>query len=614
MCGILGSVNFSFHQQELDLISHRGPDDSGIDNFQIGDHEVIFGQRRLSIIDLSPAGHQPMKSFCGGYALIFNGEIYNHLDLKTSLPDSIPFKGHSDTETILYYLIEFGVDGLKDLNGIFSLAFLDFKNKSLLIARDPFGIKPLYYHINKYNQVIFASEIRPIKSMINPQTIDKASMGSLLRLRYNPAPDTLYEEIKKLRPGHLLSIGLEAQTLEISNVPFLNKVPPTVSMAEEEAVLKYGEYFESAVKRQLLSDVPIGILLSGGVDSAMVAAVAQKYSTNQLKAFTIGFEGNHQEDEINDAAETASLLGLDHYYKKISFEDFLGLFKECIRIVEEPLATTSIIPMYYLSKLASEHVKVVLTGQGADEPLGGYPRYKSEIVASKIPAKMQKLSKSLLSVMPLKSEKLSRGRSTLGIEDDLDRFLATYEIFNNSDILELIGVSDQVSRERLKYFFEILDCKRKQHSVEKMMALDSRMNLADDLLIYTDKITMNFALECRVPILDVELVNFIDSLPYSYKLNFSSGKLIHKKFAKSILPDKIIHRKKKGFQSPTQLWFKNESAIIKDILMSKENLFSSLFNQNKVLDVIKQHEQGYPMEKQIFLLLSIYYFLEEFQK
>lgn len=610
MCGILGSVNVDFDQDLLDLIKHRGPDDSGIDSFLSGNNLVKLAQRRLSILDLSPAGHQPMISDCGDYAIIFNGEIYNHEELRNSLLKKGGFKGHSDTESILYYLIENGISGIKDLNGIFAIAFLDKKGNKLFLARDPFGVKPLYYKADN-NSLLFASEIRPLKSKFND--LDKDALSCLLRLRYNPSPDTLYKSIKKIHPGHYIEVNLGIDKVEFLEKPFLIKASEDIVYRNKNKEIDlYGNYFEKAVKSQLLSDVPVGILLSGGVDSAMVAAIAQKHSEFPLKAFTIGFEGDHYEDEILDAAKTADFLGLEHHTKKITFGDFLSVIKKCSQIVEEPLATTSIIPMYYLSELASKYVKVVLTGQGADEPLGGYPRYKSELLLNKIPVSLQKIMKGFLVNSKFKNEKINRGISALGISDDSERFLATYEVFSSGEIVDLINHEDVSSIKRIKYFYDILGCKNMKSGVERMMALDTRMNLADDLLNYTDKITMNFALECRVPILDLELIKFIETLPYKSKLGLSNGKIIHKEFAKKLLPDEIINRRKKGFASPTSHWFKTESTTIKEILLKRNTSFAEVFDQNKVKEIILQHEKGYSKEKQIFLLLGVFYFLENF--
>ena len=605
MCGILGTINKTFNQDTLNLIGHRGPDASGIEQFNFENNKIILAQTRLAIVDLSDAGAQPMISACGNYAITFNGEIYNHLDLRKKLQE-INFKGHSDTETILYYLIKFGIEGVKDFNGIFAFSFLDIKNKKQYIVRDHFGVKPVYYYFND-NELIFASEIRPIKQLIDTE-LNKDNLATLLRLRYIPSPNTLYNNIKKIKPGHFLEINLSEKEIIVTEKSFVQKLPKTISLSTHETLTQYGTYLEQAVKRQLMSDVEVGILLSGGIDSAVVAAIAQKHSAKPLKAFTIGFEGLYNEDEIAEAKETADLLGLEHFTKKISFKNFLDIFKETTRIIEEPLATTSVIPMYYLAQLASEQVKVVLTGQGADEPLGGYQRYQGEIISEKIPRSLIKTGGKIINKFGVKSEKFIRAANSLGEKDDVKRFLNVYSVFTQPEIQTLLNIKETQAENQIAYFYNLLNCRSKKHSVERMMAIDTRMNLADDLLLYTDKITMNFALECRVPMLDTELVKYIESLPYSERVLRGKTKIIHKEYAKKILPEQIINRPKKGFQSPTQTWFKQYNSEIKELLLSSE-LFVEVFNKEAVNKILNQHLQGYNREKQIFLLLSIYYWL-----
>jgi asparagine synthase (glutamine-hydrolysing) len=609
MCGILGSVNFSFDKSALDLIKHRGPDDFGINSFHVNGHTLQLAQRRLSILDLSPAGHQPMVSNCDKYAVIFNGEIYNHLELRKKLPKDIDYKGHSDTETILQYLIYFGTEKITDFNGIFSIAFLDLDKQKLTLARDPFGVKPLYYH-EEEGHLIFSSEIRPIKSMLKNCSLNSKALASLLRLRYNASPHTLYDQIKKVPSGHTLTLNLNGQKFELKVNSFAKKLPKVTHCKSKDLINAYGDELDKAVKRQLLSDVEVGILLSGGVDSAIIALLAKRHYQGKLKAFTIGFEGNFAEDEINDAKETAQLLGLEHHIKKISFNDFLGLIKECSRIVEEPLATTSMIPMYYLAQLAAEKVKVVLTGQGADEPLGGYTRYRSEVLRKKIPSVFRKMAKPVSVIMGTKNEQFLKGAKALGISDEIERFLSVYEIFSTEEIAKLVNVEDTISGPAISRFHQLLNCNSRLNPTEKMMAIDTRMNLSDDLLNYTDKITMNFSLECRVPMLDIELVDFMESLPLELKINTREGKIIHKAFAKTLLPESIINRRKKGFESPTNSWFREEIDTLKNILLADGTSFSKVFNQDYIEKILEQHADGYNKEKQIFLLLSIYYWFE----
>ena len=607
MCGILGSLNINFNHEELSLISHRGPDSNGIIDFECNKNKIKLAQTRLAIVDLTEAGNQPMVSACGNYAITFNGEIYNHLNLRNKLTE-INFKGHSDTETILYYLIKYGIDGIKDFNGIFAFSYLDLKKQKMFLVRDFFGVKPLYYSLVG-NNLVFSSEIRPIIKLKKDE-LDKDNLATLLRLRYIPSPNTLYKNIKKLRPGHFAEINLQTENFNFNEKAFLSEIPETIKIDYNSALLKYENKVSEAVKRQLMSDVEVGILLSGGVDSAIVAALAQKNSLKKLKAFTIGFEGIYDEDEIENAKETADILGLEHYSAKMSFDDFLTIFKETIRIVEEPLATTSLIPMYFLSKLASEHVKVVLTGQGADEPLGGYQRYQGEIVSAKIPRTLIKWAGNLVNVLGIKNEKIIRASNSLGEKDDVKRFVKVYSIFNEAEIEKLLNIKEKKSYKAVNYYYQLLNCKKKKKSVERMMAIDTRMNLSDDLLIYTDKITMNFSLECRVPLLDTELINFIESLPSEFRVKRNKTKIIHKDFAKKILSEKIINRKKMGFQSPTDMWFKKYNSEIKKLLLNDNHPFARIFNLKEVEFIINQHQKGYNKEKQIFLLMGIYYWLE----
>jgi asparagine synthase (glutamine-hydrolysing) len=609
MCGILGSINKAFDLAALNLMEHRGPDDFGLEAFSANGHTVHLGQRRLSILDLSAAGHQPMVSACGRFALIFNGEIYNHMELRAKLPNESCFKGHSDTETILQYLMYYGPAGVVDFNGIFAIGFLDMEQNALTLARDPFGVKPLYLS-DMGGQFIFSSEIRPIKALLGEQEVQEEALASLLRLRYNASPKTLYKAIEKLAPGHMLTVTLRPDGLKKEQHYFAKALPKVVPGKKPDLIQQYGTHLANAVERQMLSDVEVGILLSGGIDSAVIAALAKKHSTGPIKAFTIGFEGEFEEDEIEDAAKTAAILGLDHHIKRISFHDFLGLIKECSRIVEEPLATTSMIPMYYLAQLAAEHVKVVLTGQGADEPLGGYTRYRSEVLRALIPAPLRTMAQPMARALGSKNEQWVRGAKSIGITDEVTRFLSVYEVFTKKEIEELIGVEDTLSPKVVSYFYELLGCASRQHAAERMMALDTRMNLSDDLLNYTDKITMNFSLECRVPMLDLHLVQFMESLPLNAKLNGKQGKIIHKEFARELLPSTIINRKKKGFQSPTNSWFREEMETVRGILLQKSSAFSTLFNGRAIAQLLEQHAKGHNREKQIFLLLGIYYWFE----
>lgn len=607
MCGILGSINLLFNKEILDLIIHRGPDGYGLDSFEYANNLITLGHRRLSIVDLSETGHQPMTSQCGNFTIIFNGEIYNHQDLRKRLSD-IDFKGHSDTETIVNYISKFGIDSIKDFNGIFAFGILDRKNNKLHIARDRYGVKPVYYY-HKDNQIAFSSELKPIKKLVNTN-LDMDSLSLVLRLRYTPSPYTLLKDIFKVRPGHIITFDLNNYShVEKS---FIEPIKINNNILFDEALKQYGNYFEDAVKRQLMSDVDIGILLSGGIDSALVTYFADKHYGKKMKTFTVGFKENDDANELIEAKQTSDIIGTDHYEVLIDSDQFDNAFKSLVKTIEEPLGTTSSIPLYYLCELVSKHVKVVLTGQGADEPLGGYPRYKGELYKEYLPNNFFNMFEPY-EKMFRKKEKISRAFYSLGETDIIKRFDKTYALFTSDEVETLTNNTNNRSLETISYYYNLLEGYKKD-PVEAMMSVDSRMNLSDDLLLLSDKISMNFSVEGRVPMLDNNLVDFVESLPSQYRLNLKEGKIIHKKFAESVLPQEVIYRKKKGFKTPTDKWFRESiGSKYYELLSSKNTKFSNYVDTEKVKDIFEQHlEKGINREKQIFSLISIYYWLEEF--
>ena len=609
MCGILGLINIDAPGDILDLIRHRGPDSAGETNLRVGVHDVFLGHRRLSIVDLSPAGHQPMRTPDGSAVIVYNGEVYNHAELRRRLGE-VRFFGHSDTETVLHFLAKAGPAGIAELNGIFAFALVDTRAAKLRLVRDPFGVKPLYY-CRQGNSLAFCSELKPIVRVMR-QTVSTQNLAELLRLRYSPSPDTLFKDIRKLRPGHYLEIDLSESELRLTETPYL-RVPSTenLKLSFAEAQDRYATLLGEAVERQLMSDVEVGVLLSGGVDSALVAQLAQVRTVRRMKAFTVGFSEADASDEIAEAEETARIIGLEHHAVRIGFNDFLDRFAECVSTIEEPLATTSIIPMHFLAELAARHVKVVLSGQGADEPLGGYRRYQGELVRRFLPATAAGLLNALARHMGVRSDSILRALPALTERDDVRRFCKVYEVFSNEQIRDLTGVEDTQSAQRVEYFYDLLECAALPDGAARMMSLDLRMNLADDLLLYSDKITMRHSLECRVPLLDIQLVRFIESLPTRYRVRLGEGKVIHKRVAERALPANIVRRKKKGFMAPTQRWFR-ENNVVRELLLDQSSRFSSYLDRRAVAEVLDQHSRGFNRERHIFLLLGLHYWMQEF--
>jgi len=608
MCGLVGTVNLPLDDAVLDLIAHRGPDGSGVARETVGNHVVHLGHRRLAIVDLSPNGAQPMRTRDGSHVLVFNGEIYNHAALRPRL-GAVPFRGHSDTETLLELLAGEGTAAVPALNGIFAFAWLDVPGRRLVLARDPFGVKPLYY-AEHAGGLAFGSELAPLLELV-PRAVDADALGTLLKLRFTPSPRTLFAGIRRLRPGHLLEVRLDGDRPVARELPYVGRLPQLADPGGmAAAVHDYGAHFAAAVRRQLMSDVEIGVLLSGGVDSALVAAVAQRESGRPLKAFTVGFtgEGAGEADEIADAAATASALGMEHLTVRIGFDNFLTALEDCVAVVEEPLATTSIVPMRYLARLAASHVKVVLSGQGADEPLGGYGRYQAELYADYVPPVLARGLRALVRGLGLTGERLNRGLEAFSAPDDVGRFLAACAVFRDDEIRDLTGTAPRAPRESLEYFHGLLGLPALPAAVERMMALDLRLGLADDLLLYTDKITMRSSLECRVPILDLDLIRFIETLPARYRVGRGQGKIVHRAWARTVLPGSIVDRPKKGFWSPTRVWFRDE-ARLRAILLDPATRFARYFDLEAVGRTIGEHQRGYNRERHIFLLLALYFWL-----
>src|SRR5882762_2996042 len=608
MCGILGTVNFPFDEQALNLLRHRGPDDSAIAQLPIGNHLLTLGHRRLSILDLSPAGRQPMWTSFRRHGLVFNGEIYNHLELRGRF-SPIQYRGHSDTETILHHLAHHGILSADRFNGIFAFGFIDAENRKLFLARDAFGVKPLYY-CSENGSFMFSSELRLLLQFVD-DTVDLANLAELLRLRYVPAPDTLFKKIRKVRPGHVIEVDLGADQLSFREYPFVATSNTEVVVRNRSEVLEqYAFLVEQAVKRQMLSDVEVGVLLSGGIDSALVGSIAQQHADYKMKAFTVGFTERDEADEIEEARETARIAGLDHYNVRMGLPQFLDLLPHISAIVEEPLATTSVVPMFYLSSLASQHVKVVLSGQGADEAMGGYRRYQTELLRSFVPAFAIPCLRKGAQLLHVRNDAVLRGLDSIEELDDVRRFEAIYSVFSAEQIARLVGHDASLATDRIRYFFDLLRCSGRPRSVQRMMSLDLRMNLADDLLLYTDKITMHHSIECRVPFLDLDLVRFVESLPIGYRVGIFRGKVIHKQVARRMLPASIVRRKRKGFFSPTSRWFR-ATELVEDILLSPSSRFSSYFDLAEVKKVLKGHAGGLNRERHIFLLLSLHYWMAE---
>ncbi len=602
MCGIAGSLDIRFDvEAALAAMHHRGPDGHGSVEIGVLGRMVRLLHARLSILDLSPAGHQPMQSRDGRWWVTFNGEIYNHLELREKLDG--PFRGHSDTETLVELIARQGVGAtLPLLNGMFAFAALDTLEGKLYLTRDPYGIKPVYYH-RSATGFGFASEVRTLKAMgLANEGVDRQGLQLFLSLRYTPSPLTLYQGVNRLAPGNVLELDIRKGSF--TETVYVAPAKMRFSGSLEDAAEAYCDKLKQAVRRQLLSDVPVGVLLSGGIDSALVAAMA-KDAGYALPAFTVGFGGGHEECEIGDAADTARVLDLPFHSVEVTPDSLRDALPQLVNSMEEPLGTTSVMPMWQLVQRARQDVTVVLTGQGTDEPWGGYRRYQVELVRKFLPSAIWKLSGGLAGNFRL-PEIAERSLRTLQESDPVKRALEASVLFNRADRIRLAGNDGDggaagIIENWLKWLSPIL-C----DPAEMNMRLDTRMNLSDDLLLYGDKISMAFSLEARVPMLDIELVEFVESLPLNYKVSLNHTKIAHKLMAERYLPSEIVHRKKKGFQVPFGNWSRGPwRDYVGEVLLGADSPHLEMLSRDGLESLWQSHLAGKVETRQIFSLFML---------
>jgi asparagine synthase (glutamine-hydrolysing) len=608
MCGILGVIAAvpptSVLDDALNTLKHRGPDSSGQCRFRSGNTDVWFGHTRLSILDLSQAGHQPMSSRDGSWRVTFNGEIYNHLDIRKDLTG--PWRGHSDTETLVEALASWGLTKtLSRLNGMFAFAAADVARGNVHLCRDPFGIKPIYY-TNAGKTICFSSEIKALVKLTgHTYPIDDDALQTFMSLRFIPSPFTLLDGIKRLPPGHFISIDLKANETALHR--YIRPTTERFGGSIADAVGEYKELMKRAVHRQMLSDVPVGIFLSSGVDSSFVAAIAAEQGTD-TPCYSVGFGPQFPECELDAATKTAQLLGLKMNPTVVTPDDLWNAFEACVSSIEEPLGTSSVLPMWHLSRRAGENVKVVLTGQGSDEPWGGYRRYQAELWRD-LPfvRLMARLGSPILEGLPRVPDFVLRALDSMPISDMSSRFEREYCLLFSAEREALTGRGDYGGAgNAIGYWLDWASGRTASDGAEMMMTIDSRMGLADDLLLYGDKISMAHSLETRVPMLDVELVRFIESLPRHYRVSFTQGKIVHKLAAEQMLSGDIVYRKKKGFPMPFGDWIRNvwrdrvEAALFED-----GALHLNWMSRDGMRRIWEEHQQGRrDRSRQIFALLA----------
>lgn len=608
MCGIVGFFqNNSYSTEYARLtaekmaarISHRGPDDAGVWlDEQAG---IVLAHRRLSILDISPAGHQPMVSISGRYVVVFNGEIYNHLELRSTLEGAgvAEWRGHADTETLLAAFEQWGIEKtLSKVVGMFAIALWDREERSLVLARDRMGEKPLYYGWQG-EVFLFGSELKAIKA--HPAfraEIDRAALALFMRYNYIPTPYSIYRGIEKLQPGCMLKLSLRRAGEQPGVIPYwegrhvveAGLAKPFQGTAEQ-AVEELERLLKESVAQQMVAEVPLGAFLSGGVDSSTIVALMQAQSGRSVRTFSVGFN-DEQYNEAQYAKSVARHIGTDHTELYITSRDALNVVPYLPRIYDEPFADSSQIPMFLLSKLARKHVTVSLSGDGGDELFSGYNRYVLTNMLWRrleyIPKGIRRiLARALLSVSPPcwdalvepVSLLLQNGRSMAGFGNKLHKGAnvmatgSTVELYR--DMISSWAEPTSIVCGATEPATILTDFRQQpvlNGAVERMMALDMLSYLPDDILVKVDRAAMAASLETRVPLLDHRVVEFAWRLPLEYKLRNGVGKWVLRQVLYKYVPRQLIERPKMGFSIPLDAWLREGLREWAEELLSESRL------------------------------------------
>ena len=618
MCGICGKVGFDRESSVsreligdmLDTIRHRGPDDEGVYLAP----QVGLGFVRLSIIDLA-GGHQPLSNEDGTVWIVFNGEIYNYRELRTFLLS----KGHvlktqSDTEVIVHLYEEFGPSCVEKLRGMFAFALWDAKIKTLLLARDRVGIKPLYYSLSN-RAIVFGSEIKAVLADptvsrdLAPEVIDR-----FLTFLYVPGEETLLRSIRKLAPGHYL-VAKDGKT-EIRQYWDLKFAEPSEPWTLESAERQLSELLAETVELHMIADVPVGVLLSGGVDSTAVLSYAAEKTDKEISTYTVGFAGSGFADERPYAKLAADKFGTRHRDMTISAADFADFLPKYVWHMEEPVCEPPAIAMYYVSKMARKDVKVLLSGEGGDEAFAGYNNYRSTVWMERLkriyPPLNNAMSWGVSSLNSrIHSKRLAKYAPLLSAEFPHYYYSRTSTPFRYSGngVGELLSADFLGSIDKeftIEPVRKLLSAVQGQSVLNQMLYIDTKTWLPDDLLIKADKMTMANSLELRVPLLDHRLLEFAASLPPHYKLKGFNMKYIWKKALSKRVPEAILKRKKAGFPVPYESWLRNDlRGQVREILTDRKTLQRGYFAQPAVERLIATNNQHGTHPKEVFSLVAL---------
>lgn len=605
MCGIVGFIQSQSNANNDELrtivrsmansLQHRGPDDSG--EWSDADCGIALGHRRLAIVDLSEQGHQPMQSTSGRYHISYNGEIYNHLELRRELQaKGYGFRGNSDSEVLVEAIDCWGVaEAVQRSNGMFAIAVWDSKHRRLTLVRDRIGIKPLYYGWAG-GVFLFASELKALR--VHPAfraDIDRNAIAMLLQHCYIPAPHSIYQGIKKLLPGTTLEIGLESAADSASPVPFweMEHVVRQGSQqplqgSQQDATNELEKLLRDSIRLRMEADVPLGAFLSGGIDSSLVVALMQSQASQPVRTFSIGFH----EDAYNEAeyaSAVAKHLGTEHTEHYVTSQEAIEVIPALPDMYDEPFADSSQIPTYLVSKITKQHVTVSLSGDGGDELFGGYNRYAHTAriwnKVSKLPLGLRSIATSLLQIsMPWRGADLRRLLNT----PDAQALYAWLNTHWKEPEQIVLG-----SQSPFSFHNDFGKWNIRSNFIEQMMHLDSITYLPDDILTKVDRASMAVSLEARVPLLDHRVVEFAWSLPLNVKVRDGQTKYPLRQVLRRYVPDELFERPKVGFGVPINEWLRGPLRAWAEDLLSDERLQRDGFFEPKTIrDKWQKHLDG----------------------
>jgi len=616
MCGIIGFIDQNKETSQAilknmrDSISYRGPNSIGSKFYETNDFNLALGHRRLSILDLSPLGSQPI--YYKHLTIIHNGEVYNFVSIKKELITlGYKFDSHTDTEVILKAFHAWGVKCVDKFRGMFAFAIYDNMHEKIYIFRDRAGVKPLYYYQSD-KLFLFGSELKTFYQHPSfPKSINKRSLPYYFRFGYIPAPLTIFENTHKLKAGHYLVVDCKdnsyQENLYWSIDSFYQK--EKIKKSEEDILNELESILIESFELRMVSDVPVGVFLSGGIDSSLVTALLQKKSKTPLKTFTIGFE-EKDFNEANFAKEIAQYLGTEHTEYYCTKDDMLEVIKDLSTMYDEPFGDSSAIPTFLVSKLAKEKVSVVLSGDGGDEAFIGYSKYfalEKMIKLQKSPIK-NTLLKTITTFMSAESvEKINNllpeSKKQKNIKDKYQKFknaLASNSIgesfINASSYVDNKTLNDILIDNSIDFTlteFNTFKTIGNLSELEQMTLIDYKTYMADDILTKVDRASMNVSIEAREPLIDHKIIEFTVQIPQDIKYKNNNGKYLLKKILYKYIPKELIERPKSGFQVPLYEWLRNDLKEELDFYLSRDRLIiSNIYKVDAILDIKKQLYAG----------------------